>query len=142
MRTVSAWGVVLTTTGARARRGSAKTAHRGNLTFTAEIAMTDPLDFALIVSDSEPIRASVEWQRGVQRILVFGAQQFLALRAVCDHGELGMIAMVNSAGWDLLAEVAETSLSELRSLYLGPRNWALLEADPVPSKGAFTITEP
>ena len=142
MRTVSVWGVVLTTTAARARRGSARTAHRGNLTFVAEIAMTDPLDFALIVSDSEPIRASVEWQRGVQRILVFGAQRFLALRAVCNHGELGMIAMVDAAGWDLLAEIAETSLSELRSLYLGPKNWALLEADPVPAQRSLTITQP
>lgn len=131
--TASAWGVVLTTTAARARQVCARSVYQGSSRmFDAEVEMTDPLDFALIVSDSEPIRASVDWHRGVQRIMVFGAHRFLALRAVCNHGELGMIAMIDSAGWDVLAEQAETAVSELRSLYLGPKNWALLETDPVP----------
>jgi hypothetical protein len=89
--------------------------------------MTDPLDFSLIVSDVEPIKTSVEWTRGVQRVMVFGARRFMALRAVCDHGELGVIAMIDAGSWDMLSEEAEKSLSELKSLYLGPRNYALLE---------------
>lgn len=84
----------------------------------------NPLDFALIVSDLDA-QHMVAWEHKTQRVLLYGTNRYIAMRATHYDEQLGWVAMIDHKSWCLLSSA---DVTDLTSLYLAPRNWSLVEA--------------